>query len=99
MDHYGFPFLRNAEVLHSRAKAMLDKGFEWALRTGEPTNPSPKRYLWHQPCCKIKVIKHAVQCGHEWNVTAEFPKGEPLHGDNWRQSYPDPGTFNGGERF
>lgn len=99
MTHYDFPNLRNAQVLSQRAKSMLEHGFEWALQLGDPTNMTPKRYRWHQPCCKLKVSHHAVQCGHEWNVTAEFPKGEPLYGTAWRQSYPDPGTFEGGTVF
>lgn len=36
-------------------------------------------------------------CGHAWDVTPEFPRGDPLMGGPWAGSYPDPGNFDGDE--
>ena len=78
---------------------MLEKGFEWSLQRGEPLNMAPKRYRLQEPCCKLRVTDHVVSCGHEWNMTLGFPKGDPLHGVPWEKAYPDPGTYVGGEVF
>ncbi|GAX73008.1 hypothetical protein CEUSTIGMA_g460.t1 [Chlamydomonas eustigma] len=97
MEQYGFPMQRHAEVLSVRAKDMLSKGFEWSLKHGEPLNLTPRRYKWHEPCCKLGVHHHVVSCGHAWNISMEVPKGDPLHGTEWTKGYPDPGTYLGGE--
>ena len=78
---------------------MLEKGFEWSLQRGQPLNTAPRRYRWHEPCCKLAVKMQIVSCGHPWNLTAEFPKGDPHTGAAWNKAYPDPGTFIGGELF
>mmetsp|Transcript_3357 Transcript_3357/g.7341 ORF Transcript_3357/g.7341 Transcript_3357/m.7341 type:complete len:538 (+) Transcript_3357:145-1758(+) len=100
MKAYDFPLQRNAEVLLARAKDMLEKGFEWTLKHGEPANLRPKRYKWHEPCCKLAVDDHnTVTCGHPYNPVAEFPRGDPLRGGGWIRPYPDPGTYDGGTVF
>ncbi len=79
---------------------MSERGFEWAIKHGQPTNIKERRYRWHQPCCKIDVDKSGrIMCGHAWNVTPEFPKGDPMRGGPWPFPYPDPGTFEGGTLF
>eukprot|EP00798_Chlamydomonas_sp_ICE-L_P026263 gene26263-17365_t len=99
-QEYKFPMLRNGQALVSRARDMLDRGFEWTLKFGLPTNLAPRRYLWHQPCCSLNVSKNGVpRCGHEWNATAVFPIGDPYSGGEWHRKYLDPGQFVGGTRF
>ena len=79
---------------------MIEKGFEWTLQQGTPTNMPAKRYKWHEPCCSLKVADHRVMCGHEWNVVPEFPIGDPVNGrEEWSKAYPDPGTFHGGSQW
>eukprot|EP00798_Chlamydomonas_sp_ICE-L_P026267 gene26267-17370_t len=52
--------LLNGQALVSRAGSdMMNKGFEWTLKFGTPSNPDPMRYLWHQPCCSI-VHEHGA---------------------------------------
>ncbi len=121
-DEYDFPDLRNAEVLHQRAKGeslnvsrvcfsilaieqlhvradMIERGFEWTLQQGQPQNVASRRYRWHQPCCSLAVDDRMLRCGHAWNVTPEFPRGDPLYGAPWTKAYPDPGTYDGGELY
>eukprot|EP00798_Chlamydomonas_sp_ICE-L_P023697 gene23697-9238_t len=82
-QEYKFPMLRNGQALY-----------------GQPTNEDPRRYSWHPPCCSLNVSKRGFpRCGHEWNVTAEFPIGDPYTGKDWNRTYPDPGQFVGGTRF
>jgi hypothetical protein len=52
--HYQLPDEVPAYNLHTRATDMLNKGFEWAFKYGEPRNAPPKRYLVQPKCCKIK---------------------------------------------
>jgi hypothetical protein len=100
MARYGFPVKREAEMLYSRAKDMLEKGFEWTLQHGEPTNPDPLRFRWHQPCCSLALnAKHQMVCGHAWNVTPDMPLGNTVHGGKWLGGKPDPGKFKGGTVF
>ena len=73
---------------------MLEKGFEWSLKWGEPLNAPPKRYKWEEPCCSLAVNDHVVSCAKPWNLTAEFPVGDPLHGTPWAKGYPDPGSYD-----
>eukprot|EP00798_Chlamydomonas_sp_ICE-L_P026265 gene26265-17367_t len=87
-QEYKFPILRNGQAL----------GFEWTLKFGTPSNPDPKRYLWHQPCCSIVHEHGTTRCGHKWNASAVFPIGDPYNGGKWYRKYPDPGQFVGGTR-
>ncbi|KAG1679849.1 hypothetical protein FOA52_012763 [Chlamydomonas sp. UWO 241] len=101
MDEYGFPFIRNAEALHSRATDMLSKSFEWTLQQGLPHNMQGKRYRWHQPCCRLEMAGDGshVQCAHSWDPKPEFPLGDSVSGNDWTRKYPDPGVFVGGTVF
>ncbi|MEW5319050.1 MAG: hypothetical protein WDW38_010226 [Sanguina aurantia] len=93
-DSYGFPMLRNAEVLLSRASDMHHKGFEWALQFGEPRNMPPLRYNIQPPCCKLRWDKGGgAVCAHEWNLTPALPFGDPIGGGPWNRKWPDVGTF------
>ncbi|KAG2494960.1 hypothetical protein HYH03_006895 [Edaphochlamys debaryana] len=94
---YGFPYLRSAVALQSRAKAMITKGFEWALRYSLPRNVRPKIYRQQPPCCNFTMpAKAVIQCGHPWKDEIETPYGEPGNGGEWARPYPDPGSYEGG---
>lgn len=93
---YGFTDTYIAEVLVTRSADMLAQGYEWTLKRGKPVNLPPLRYRWHPPCCKVELNQqHTIQCAHPWNVTAEFPRGDPLRGASWQWTYADPGTYDG----
>lgn len=100
---YGFPHLRAASVLRSRAVDMLTKGFEWTAQRGWPTNAPVKRYRWHQPCCSLVLNTSGptdvFQCGHPWKVSPDLPYGDPHTNGGWHRAYPDPGKFEGGTVF
>jgi len=97
-DKYGFTDTYIAEHLVTRAADMLSRGFEWTLKRGKPKNRSPLRFKWQQPCCKLRYNKKTgLECAHAWNVTAEFPLGDPLRGGPWTWPYKDPGKYNGDE--
>ncbi|KAG2488696.1 hypothetical protein HYH03_012697 [Edaphochlamys debaryana] len=97
LKEYGFPHLESAAVLHSRAKAMITKGFEWALRYSEPRLQKAKAYRTQQPCCNLTIpLKGFTQCGHEWKDEIELPFGNPQSGGAWDRPYPDPGSYEGG---
>ncbi|GFR47810.1 hypothetical protein Agub_g9587 [Astrephomene gubernaculifera] len=94
---YGFPYSSSAAVLQQRATDMLNKGFEWTLRYGQPRNFKPKSLRQHPPCCSLGMSsKNTMECGHPWNNTVELPFGDPMNGGEWRRPYPDPGTYEGG---
>jgi hypothetical protein len=79
---------------------MLTHGFEWTLQRGEPSNPAPLRFKWHQPCCKLRLDEHGrIACGHAWNVSLHFPRGDPINGREWEREGEDPGLFDGGTLF
>jgi len=97
---YGFSDTRIAEVLSTRAADMLQRGYEWTLKRGKPVNKAPMRYKWQQPCCRLSYgQKHILKCAHDWNITAQFPVGDPLRGGPWRWTYPDPGAYDGDKAF
>lgn len=78
---------------------MINKGFEWAFKFGEPQNAKPKKYLVQPKCCQIKFEKGAYQCAHEWNPVFELPIGDPITGREWNKPKPDTGTHIGGSRY
>lgn len=75
---------------------MLSKGFEWALKYGQPQNFPPKRYRFSPPCCKMVVSKLGVSCATGWDYNVSLPIGDPGSGGDWIKSYPDIGTYVGG---
>jgi hypothetical protein len=96
-QEYGFPFMRSAKALQQRASDMLHKGFEWALRFGEPRPLRPKQYRQQQPCCNVTMNRQNVlMCAHPWDNRVELPFGDPRSGAEWQRGYPDPGTYEGG---
>lgn len=78
---------------------MINKGFEWAYKFGEPRNANPKRYLVQPKCCKIHWKDNKYDCAHEWSPKFELPVGDPITGRAWIKPKKDTGTFEGGTRF
>ena len=50
------------------------------------SNSAPKRYRWHEPCCKLGALGQLVSCAHPWNLSAEFPRGDPHTGAAWSKA-------------
>uniref|UniRef100_A0A7S1WZZ7 Uncharacterized protein n=1 Tax=Tetraselmis chuii TaxID=63592 RepID=A0A7S1WZZ7_9CHLO len=73
MQEYGFLDPANAEALRSRARSMLDLGFEHTL---ENANNGDRRYGWQPACCRMRLEKQrmllqlpgtrTIQCAHPW---------------------------------
>eukprot|EP00200_Dunaliella_tertiolecta_P002061 CAMPEP_0202342448 /NCGR_PEP_ID=MMETSP1126-20121109/3006_1 /ASSEMBLY_ACC=CAM_ASM_000457 /TAXON_ID=3047 /ORGANISM="Dunaliella tertiolecta, Strain CCMP1320" /LENGTH=474 /DNA_ID=CAMNT_0048933401 /DNA_START=1018 /DNA_END=2442 /DNA_ORIENTATION=+ len=92
--HYNLPELRPAKNLHSRASDMLNKGFEWAYKYGEPKNFKSRTYMVQPKCCQVQWVSGQYRCAHDWPVKYELPKGDPS-GRPWMKNYPDMGTYEG----
>ncbi|GFR49181.1 hypothetical protein Agub_g11205, partial [Astrephomene gubernaculifera] len=95
-SHFGFPDVRVATNLHTRATDMITRGFEWAAKYGAPQNAPPKRYRFQPPCCRVKVEAGRFACAHPWEPRWELPLGNPITGKDWDKDRPDPGTYPGG---
>ena len=57
---------------------MLEKGFEWTLRFGEPLNPPRLRKAPQPTCCSLKrTIDDVLTCSHCWAPL--FNSSRPSH--------------------
>ncbi|GIL86967.1 hypothetical protein Vretifemale_15166 [Volvox reticuliferus] len=93
---YGFPDVRVAGNLHTRATDMITRGYEWAAKYGHPQNAAPKRYRIQPKCCSLRINRTQFACGHAWKPSYELPLGNPFNGREWDKDRPDPGTYVGG---
>ncbi|GLI65769.1 hypothetical protein VaNZ11_009364 [Volvox africanus] len=93
---YGFPDVRVAVNLHTRATDMITRGYEWAAKYGHPQNAQAKRYRFQPKCCSLKINRTHFVCGHAWKPSFELPLGNPFTGREWDKDRPDPGTYVGG---
>ncbi len=78
---------------------MIERGFEYTLKHGEPRNPDSKRYRLQPKCCGIEFVATStrwMRCAHPWHPSAEVPLGDPFVGGNWTFPWPDIGTYEGG---
>lgn len=50
VDH-GLQYARPCSLLLDAD--MLNKGYEWSYKYGEPRNAPPKRYLVQPKCCRV----------------------------------------------
>ncbi|KIY99485.1 hypothetical protein MNEG_8476 [Monoraphidium neglectum] len=97
--HYGFPQLAAAAALRRRASDMLSRGFEWTLQNGWPRNPTPARYRWAPPCCKMRGeqplpgTRPVYACVKWERGPTSLPRGEPYFGGPWNASSKDTGSY------
>ncbi len=77
---------------------MITKGYEYALKYGQPRNADAKRYRVQPKCCRI-VYNKGYRCEHEWEPKFELPFGDPHTGRAWVKPNPDTGTYLGGTHF
>ncbi|GMH39567.1 hypothetical protein BSKO_07465 [Bryopsis sp. KO-2023] len=68
---YGLQDFEQAEALQSRSKAMLERGFEWALEFSPPYKPSTRAFQWYKPCCDFNI--HGECADEAWHTDARLP--------------------------
>lgn len=83
-------------VLCMLSADMLEKGYEWAAKFGEPLNANSKRYKIQPKCCQLARQGSRYVCAHAWQPTYELPFGDPVTGREWKKDRPDTGTYEGG---
>ncbi|KAG2497271.1 hypothetical protein HYH03_004855 [Edaphochlamys debaryana] len=98
-DYYKFTDVRVANNLYTRAKDMLEKGYEWAAKYGSPANPPPKKYRFQPKCCRLStkgLMSYKCDDPSDWMPRWELPLGNPVTGRAWDKDRPDIGSYEGG---
>ncbi|GMH43570.1 hypothetical protein BSKO_11492 [Bryopsis sp. KO-2023] len=54
------PDLSMAATLKRRSTDMLEQGFEWTLKNGEPKNSDAQSYAIDKPCCQMSAKRHGI---------------------------------------
>jgi len=81
MDAYGLSNPLRASILHNRSKDLIERGFEWTLEHGLPTN-GPRVATYPQTaCCNLMVWKRMITCDKCWSplLPEDIPSNSTLN--------------------